>query len=98
MAASFPVGKGGDPLTFSFPMIVGLGPETYNGEDYGYFSAGVNAAVPLALVPLCYGTWTATVGFAYWNLGDNAAHASSPALNDGGTSQEVFFGLIGLTF
>ena len=62
---AFPLGRGADPLTFSFPMIVGLGPETYNGEDYGYFSAGVNAAVPLAFVPLCYGTWTATVGFAY---------------------------------
>lgn len=99
IAPGFTVGKGGTyPLTFTFPMTVGLGPETYNGEDYGYFSAGVTAAVPLAFVPSCYGTWTATAGFTYWNLGDNAAHASSPAINDGGTSQYVFSGSIGLTF
>lgn len=99
IAPGFTVGKGGTyPLTVTIPLTVGLGPETYNGDDYGFFSAGINAAVPLAFVPSCYGAWTATAGFTYWNLGDNAAAASVPAITSEDKNQFVFSGSIGLTF
>ena len=99
IAPGFTVGKGGTyPLTVTIPLTVGLGPETYNGQDYGFFSAGINASVPLAFVPACYGSWTYTTGFTYWNLGENAANASAPAITDGNRNQFVFSGAVGLTF
>ncbi len=99
LAPGFTVGKGGSyPVAFTFSLTVGLGPETYDGEDYGFFSAGVNVSVPLAFVPSCYGAWTVSAGFTYWNLGDNAAHASAPALTNGSNDQYVFSGSLGLTF
>lgn len=99
IAPGFVVGKGGTyPLAVTLPITAGFGPETYNGDDYGYFTAGINASVPLAFVPSCYGSWTFSSGFAYWNLGKNAAQASAPALTDGSRDQFVFSGAIGLTF
>lgn len=99
IAPGFTVGKGGTyPVTVTLPINLGLGHETYNGEDYGFFNAGINASVPLAFVPSCYGNWTVSTGFTYWNLGDNAAQASNPAVTDGSTDQFVFSGSIGLTF
>jgi hypothetical protein len=86
------------PVTITVPLTVGLGNETYAGDDYGFFSAGINASVPLAFVPSRWGVWTATAGFTYWNLGDNAAAASAPALTNGDKDQFVFSGSIGLTF
>lgn len=99
IAPSFVIGKGGTyPLTVTLPLTVGLGSETYNGDDYGFFSAGITASVPLAFVPSCYGSWAVTGGFTWWNQGDNAAAASAPAISNGDDNQFVFSGSIGLTF
>ncbi len=86
------------PLTFTVPLTVGLGPESYNGETYGFFSAGINMAVPLTFIPSGYGNWTATAGFTYWNIGDAAAQAYTPGIISGDNSQFVFSGSIGMTF
>lgn len=99
IAPGFTVGKGGTyPVSFVFPINVGLGHETYN-EDFGYASAGINASVPLAFVPECYGSWTLSTGFTYLRQGDNAAEASAPALTSGEENNRyIFSGSIGLTF
>ena len=99
IAPGFIVGKGGTyPLAVSIPLTVGLGPETYNGDDFGYFSAGLNTSVPLAFVPACYGSWTATAGFTYYYLGEKAAAAAAPAITNGNRDQFVFSGAVGLAF
>ena len=99
IAPGFTIGKGGTyPVAVTIPLTVGLGPETYNGDDFGFFSAGLNASVPLAFVPSCYGSWTYTTGVTYYLLGKNAAAASAPAITNGDRNQFVFSGAIGLTF
>ena len=99
IAPGFTLGKGGTyPVAVTIPLTVGLGPETYNGDDFGFFSAGLNASVPLAFVPACYGSWTYTTGVTYILEGKNAAAASAPAVTNGDRNQFVFSGAIGLTF
>ena len=99
IAPGFVVGKGGNyPVAVTIPLTVGLGSETYNGDDYGFFSAGITASVPLKFVPDCYGSWTYTTGFTYWNLGTTAAAATAPAVTNGDRNQFVVSGAIGLTF
>jgi hypothetical protein len=99
IAPGFTVGKGGTyPVSFTIPLTVGGGHETYN-DDFGYFSAGINASVPLAFVPTCYGNWTLGAGFTYVYQGDDAAEASAPALTSGDdNNQFIFSGSLGLTF
>ena len=99
IAPGFTLGKGGTyPVAVTIPLTVGLGPETYNGDDFGFFSAGLNASVPLAFVPACYGSWTYTTGVTYILEGKNAAQASAPLITNGDRNQFVFSGAIGLTF
>ena len=99
IAPGYTFGKGGTyPVTVIVPLTAGFGPETYNGDDYGFFSAGINASVPLAFVPACYGSWTATTGFTYVNSGNQAAAAATPLITNGDRNQYVFSGAIGLAF
>ncbi len=99
VAPGYTFGKGGTyPVSVTVPLTVGFGSETYNGEDFGFFSAGLNASVPLAFVPACYGSWTYSTGVTYYLLGENAAAASAPAVTNGDRNQFVFSGSIGLTF
>ena len=83
-------------VTLTVPIIVGLGSEGfYNGDTYGYFSAGLQASVPLGFIPECLGKWTFSGGYTYYNLGDEASKAFGITLSH---SQHVFQGAIGLTF
>ncbi|HEY5893771.1 MAG TPA: hypothetical protein VIT91_11120 [Chthoniobacterales bacterium] len=82
------------PVTFSFPLTVGLGDDNfYAGETYGYFSGGVSAAVPLAFIPESYGSWTVSASALYYNLGDSTA-----LVNHGESDDFVFGGTLGVTF
>ena len=66
------------PLTFSFPLTIGLGDDHfYPNEPYGFFSAGLTVAMPLKFVPECFGTWTITGGATYMNLGQATAAVNS---------------------
>jgi len=83
------------PVTFTVPLTVGLGSEHfYLGDTYGYFSAGLQAAVPLSFIPECYGKWTFTAAYTYYNLGSAATDVTAA----GRRTQNVFQGTIGLTF
>jgi len=87
------------PATLTIPVNLGLGDDKfYGGETYGYLSAGANLAVPLAFIPEGFGKWTLSSGVTFYHQGDNAAAASAPAINDGGTTQWVFSGAVGMTF
>jgi hypothetical protein len=57
------------PLTFSFPLALGLSMydyyesrEPYHNQTFGFFSFGANAGVPLAFIPDDYGEWSANLG------------------------------------
>jgi len=87
------------PVTFSVPLTVGLGDDRfYNGDTFGYFSAGAQLSVPLAFIPSCYGAWTFSGGYTYYYLGDQLQEFSAANQGNGEHSQHVFQGAIGLTF
>jgi hypothetical protein len=50
--------------------------------------------VPLTFIPECYGKWTFSGGYTYYNLSDTVADATATGHN----TQHVFQGAIGLTF
>lgn len=83
------------PVTVTIPLTLGLGSHGfYHGDTYGYFAAGVQLSVPLSFIPECYGKWTFSGGYTYYNLGDAVADATATGHN----TQHVFQGAIGLTF
>jgi hypothetical protein len=91
VAPGFSVG----PVTFTIPLTVGLGSENfYLDSTYGYFAAGLQLSIPLSFIPECYGKWSFSGGYTYYNLADTVADAT----NTGHRSQHVFQGAIGLTF
>lgn len=82
-------------VTLTIPLTLGLGSEHfYQSDTYGYFSAGAQLSVPISFIPDCFGKWTFSGGYTYYNLG--AAVADTTAT--GHHSQHVFQGAIGLTF
>lgn len=101
---SVPVG----PVTLSFPLVLGLGSSDFytdaNGtnETYGFFSAGVTAAYQLKFVPECYGVWTATAGYTYYNLGNGTDTYNTAArggnVRDKDQNEHVFSGGLSVAF
>jgi hypothetical protein len=82
-------------VTLTIPLTLGLGSEGfYHSDTYGYFAAGAQLSVPLSFIPDCYGKWTFSGGYTYYNLGAAVADATAT----GHHSQHVFQGSIGLTF
>jgi len=99
------------PITATLPITVGFGDSNgfyggnYSGNNiYGYFTTGLNASVPLAFIPSCYGAWTTNAGFNYYNLGTSAQQYSGSGTGSvtgatsGAANQWVFSGGIGMTF
>jgi hypothetical protein len=83
------------PLTFSFPLLIGVGDaHFYPGDAYGYFSATGNVTVPLAFLPKSFGVWTANAGFTYYNLGNATAEINANRNNNAYVGQIG----VGLTF
>lgn len=83
------------PVTFTVPLTVGLGSHGfYHSDAFGYFSAGLQASIPLSFIPECYGKWTFSGGYTYYYLGEQAADSTAT----GHQSQHVLQGAIGLTF
>ena len=83
------------PVTLTVPLTVGLGDDNfYLGDTYGYFSAGLQASIPISFIPDCYGKWTFSGGYTWYNLGSSATDVTAA----GRRSQNVFQGSVGLTF
>lgn len=88
------------PVSISLPITVGLGSHGFYGDPtgtgdddlFGFVSAGIAAEYPITCIPECYGTWALKANVTYYHLGDNAALASVPAVNDGDDNQIVFGG------
>ena len=98
-------------VTLTAPVTLGFGDNNgfYDDNVFGYFSIGVNASVPLAFIPSCFGTWTANAGFTYYRLGNTAAQYSKNntyvddegpyyGVTNGSRDQYVFSGGVGMTF
>jgi hypothetical protein len=91
LAPGFSVG----PVSVTIPLTVGLGSEHFYASDtFGYFAGGVQLSVPISFIPECYGKWTFSGGYTYYQLGTDVADATAT----GHKSQNVFQGAIGLTF
>jgi len=98
------------PITATVPVTAGFGDSNgfyggYAGNNvYGYFTTGLNASVPLAFIPSCYGAWTTNAGFNYYNLGTAPQQYSGSGANgvtgatSGAANQWVFSGGVGMTF
>lgn len=66
------------PVTISLPVTAGFGDDHfYPGDPFGYFSAGANAAVPLAFFPESFGRWTVNAGGTYQIFGNATAAFNS---------------------
>jgi len=95
LAPNYTILKGAEyPVTYTVPLAVALGDSKfYNGDTYGYFCTGLTVSTPLAFIPKQYGSWNASAGYKYYNLGDQAA-----AVNSVSKDQNVFDLSIGCTF
>jgi hypothetical protein len=69
IAPGFPIG----PVSVTLPVTAGFGDAFYNGDAFGYVSAGASLSVPLAFIPEGYGTWTATASGLYYYMNDEPA-------------------------
>jgi hypothetical protein len=82
------------PVTFTVPLTLGLGDDNfYHGDTYGYFTTGLSISTPLAFLPASLGAWTASVGYKYYNLGDQAAKTLAVTRD-----QDVYSFSIGCSF
>ena len=98
------------PVTVTVPITLGLGSDKFyvntgNGDEtYGFFSAGVTASYNLPFVPECYGTWTVSAGYTYYNLGEGTDYVYSKEDGVGGTirdhnsNEHVFQGGLQVSF
>ena len=85
IAPSFPLG----PVSVTFPITAGFGSGDFYGsldknqnrlddEWFGYVSGGVNVAYAMKFIPECYGTWTATAGYTFYELGEGTSDFNTP--------------------
>ena len=89
------------PITLALPLTAGEGTKGfYAGSNFGYVSGGPTISVPLAFMPKQLGSWTASVSYLYYFIGQATANASvAAALGENHKeSQNIFSGTIGLTF
>lgn len=95
LSPNYTILKGGEyPITFTIPLTLGLGDDHfYAGDTYGYFFTGLTVSTPLAFIPCDYGAWTASLGYKYYNLGNQAAKTEM-----GNNDQNVISCSIGCAF
>lgn len=86
------------PVILSLPITAGFGSNGYYGanKSLGFFSGGVNAAIPLTFVPAAYGAWTFNTGATYYYLHGTLSQAN--AIQANGHNTFVFNGGLGLVF
>jgi hypothetical protein len=96
IAPSFPIG----PITLTVPITAGFGSSDFytNDETYGFFSAGLIAGYQLKFMPECMGTWTATGGCTYYNLGDANKNFNVPLHRDNNTTEWIWSGGLSVAF
>jgi hypothetical protein len=112
--------KQGYPVVFMVPTWISVGPEEYwNGgvgilhcvtcsaSNFGVFSTGLTAKVPLNFVPPNYGRWYVTAGGQYYHLiNDNLLYAQNftlglpflPGVISPGAHRDVGVGFASLGF
>lgn len=88
IAPSWEIGKSSRlPVNVTGPVTLGVGDNHYYGGDrFGFVSAGLSVAIPLAFVPAGWGTWNFSVSGTYYHLGRNAAEET----NGGNQNASVF--------
>ena len=88
------------PITLSTPVTLGLGDDHgfYQGNTFGYFSAGPTISVPLAFIPSGFGAWTVSASYLYYYEGTTVRAFNASNGTDGSNSRNVFQGAIGCTF
>jgi hypothetical protein len=88
------------PITLSIPATVGLGDDHgfYQGNTFGYVSAGPTISVPLAFIPSGFGSWTLSASYLYYYLGTTVRNFDAANGTDHSCSRNVYQGAIGCTF
>jgi hypothetical protein len=74
------------PITFTFPMTLGLSMGSYyndgtNNDTFGFAAFGANASVPLAFIPKNYGAWSVSTQVDLYSLGDTIADSNNHGHN-----------------
>ena len=111
IAPSFPIGSTG--LTVGIPITAGFGSDNFYGslnsktgaidnEAFGFITGGVTLSYALSFVPECYGTWTASAGYAYYYLGEGTSDfntaARGGAVREDKHSEHIFSGGLMVAF
>jgi hypothetical protein len=86
------------PVSISVPMAIGFSIDDYyadvdtgDEETFGFFSIGLAASTDLPFIPAAYGTWSASAGYTFFVLNDNAGLQDV----DGGDTNHV--GMLGVS-
>ena len=111
IAPSFPIGSTG--VTVGIPITAGFGSDNFYGslnsktgaiddESFGFITGGVTLSYALSFVPECYGTWTASAGYAYYYLGEGTSDfntaARGGAVREDKHSEHIFSGGLMVAF
>ena len=58
------------PVILTLPTWITVGPSNFWGgsNNFGVFSTGINAKIPLEFAPFRFGQWSFNVGVQYYNL------------------------------
>ncbi|MBV8781810.1 MAG: hypothetical protein JO353_10470 [Phycisphaerae bacterium] len=89
------------PITFTAPTYFSVGPSTYwdahnaiTHSNFGLFSTGLNASVPLSFIPARYGFWHADAGITYDYLINDSLLAAGTIVS-GNTNHNCYVGSVG---
>lgn len=87
------------PITLTAPTWVTVGPSEYWGgnNNFGVFSTGLTATIPLKFIPAKFGAWHADVGVQYYHMINNRLVLASQLVGTGG-HRDVVVGSAGIGF
>jgi hypothetical protein len=87
------------PVTFTLPVIVGLGSNNFYARNagFGYASVGLTASYALPL-PKKLGAWSINGGLAYYYLGNGLYDYNVPGIRDSDHNNLFYSGGFGMTF
>jgi len=88
------------PLTVTLPLTAGFGSHQFYADNtgFGFFAAGVQAAVALEFIPKQYGAWTFKTGATYYYLNGSLASFNNPNVRNSDHNTVVFNGGLNIAF
>ncbi len=103
-APTYSVELGAQPVTFSAPTWITVGPSDFWGgtDNWGVFTTGIEARTPLSFIPPQLGHWQLHAGVQYYNMLNDrlilAQHLAGTTPADGEGHRNEFVYSVGFGF